>query len=80
MRIITILLAVMIACAAASDLRAQNTIVRPDVNGKPTRIPVARTLAECIAGGMKLGHPRVGPNGPDDRRGALGFCRSRGFK
>lgn len=62
---------------SASAAIGQETIVRPDINGKPTRIPVAKTFDECVAGGMKLGHPRIGPRGKDDPRGAVGFCSRR---
>ncbi len=50
-------------------------ITRPDVNGRPTRIPVAKTFDECVAISTgRLGHPRVGPRGEQDPRGAVGFC------
>lgn len=64
-------------CLSAGPAVGQETIVRPDINGKPTRIPVAKTFDECVAGGMKLGHPRIGPGGKDDPRGAVGFCSKR---
>jgi hypothetical protein len=67
------------ALVPAGSIHGRETIVRPDINGKPTTLPVARTFNECVAGGIKLGYPRVGPGGESDRRGAVGFCRSRGF-
>jgi hypothetical protein len=61
-------------CTAQAETREM--ITRPDVNGRPTKVARARNFAECVANGMKLGYPRIGPNGPDDRRVATGFCRS----
>jgi hypothetical protein len=62
-------------CTARAETR--ELITRPDVNGRPTQIPRARNFAECVADGMKLGYPRIGPGGESDRRGAVGFCRTR---
>ena len=42
-------------------------------------LPKAQNLKECVASGVALGHPRVGPGGEYDRQGALGFCHSLGF-
>lgn len=61
----------------AKDQREQ--IVRPNTNGQMVKLPKARNFNECVANGMALGHPRVGPSGDSDRRGAVGYCHSLGF-
>ena len=63
--------------AAAKDEREQ--VVRPNTSGKMVTVPKARNFNECVANGMALGHPRVGPSGESDRRGAVGYCHSLGF-
>jgi len=64
-----------LTCTAQAETR--ELITRPDIKGRPTQVPRARNFAECVAGGMKLGHPRIGPGGENDPRGAVGFCRTR---
>jgi hypothetical protein len=67
------------ANVAEAKKERRKMLMRINTKGQPQAVPKARNLAECVAGGMSLGHPRVGPNGEFDRRGALGFCHSRGF-
>jgi hypothetical protein len=55
------------------------TFVRTNTQGQPMVLPKANTLGQCVKNSMALGHPRVGPNGEHDRRGAIGYCRSIGY-
>ena len=54
-------------------------VIRTNTKGQPQAVPKARNFNECVRGGMALGHPRIGPNGESDRRGAVGYCHSIGF-
>ena len=76
MKISTITAALCLVASAAGAVEREYG-VRPDVNGKQTRIPVAKTFDECVANSVRLGHPRVGPAGKDDPRGAVGYCSQR---
>jgi hypothetical protein len=64
---------------ACVSKQPREQIVRPNTSGQVVTLPRARNLKECVASGVALGHPRVGPGGEYDRQGALGFCHSLGF-
>jgi hypothetical protein len=76
---ILVLMSISLGCAAAEAKEQREMIVRPNAKGQPQSIPRARNFQECVAGGMALGYPRVGPGGESDRRGAVGYCHSIGF-
>jgi len=38
-------------------MRAEETVMWPDVNGKMVRIPVAHTYEQCRKNGKHLGYP-----------------------
>jgi hypothetical protein len=69
-------IAMLLAVGCAAEAEQREYVTRPNINGRPTVIPRARTFEECVQGGMKLGYPRIGPRGESDRRGAVGYCRS----
>jgi hypothetical protein len=63
--------------ASPASAEKRETIIRPNTKGQPQSIPRARNFRECVAGGMALGYPRVGPGGLADPAGAEGFCLRR---
>lgn len=69
----------VIFCNTAEAKDDRELIQRPNTSGKMVTLRKARNFDECVANGMTLGHPRVGPSGDSDRRGAVGYCHSLGF-
>ncbi len=57
----------------------QGEVLRTNTRGQPQCVKQGRTFNECVANGMALGHPRIGPSGESDRRGAVGYCHSLGL-
>jgi len=41
----------------ASAVRAEDTVMWPDVNGKMVRIPIAHSYEQCRKNGKHLGYP-----------------------
>lgn len=69
----------LLSSESAEAKEQREMVVRTNTKGQQQAIPKARNFKECVAGGMALGHPRIGPNGEFDRRGAVGYCHSIGF-
>jgi hypothetical protein len=61
--------------AVAKSQRDMTTIT--NANGQPQQVPKSPNFAECVANGIALGHPRLGPGGESDPRGAVGFCHRK---
>lgn len=43
--------------ASVSAVRAEDTVMFPDVNGKQVRIPIAHSYEQCRKNGRHLGYP-----------------------
>ena len=71
--------AIALVCGTAGAKEQREMVVRTNSKGQPQSVPGARNFNECVASGIALGYPRIGPGGDSDRRGAIGYCHSIGF-
>ena len=51
------LVAMAVLLGSSQVIRAEETVMWPDVNGKMVRIPVAHTYEQCRKNGKHLGYP-----------------------
>ncbi len=57
MRTFTGIAVAVLLFGGASVVRAEDTVMWPDVNGKMVRIPIAHSYEQCRKNGKHLGYP-----------------------